>query len=100
MKNKLTRPIVHEMFFPKFLPLVLTLFFTMIPVATAEPKNEEIPFLVGSDFKERRNVAWRVELGQVDSNHIMIEPEMPWDDRNVFQHGTVLRDPIDGLWKA
>ena len=25
---------------------------------------------------------------------------MPWDTGSVFAHGTVLHDPIDGLWKA
>ena len=63
-------------------------------------KDRDIPFLVGADFSERRNVAWRVELGQPDPRNPLIEPEMPWDDGETFLHGTVLRDPIDGLWKA
>ena len=62
--------------------------------------NQEIPFLIGSDFDQRRNVAWRVELGEPDPRNPLIEPEMPWDDGETFLHGTVLRDPIDGLWKA
>ena len=59
-----------------------------------------IPFLVGADFSERRNVAWRIEMGQPDIRNPLIEPDMPWDDGETFLHGTVLRDPIDGLWKA
>jgi len=65
------------------------------------PNNiEPIPFLVGADFVERRNVAWRIEMGQPDKHNPLIEPHMPWDDGETFMHGTVLRDPIDGLWKA
>ena len=65
------------------------------------PNNiEPIPFLVGADFVERRNVAWRIEMGQPDARNPLIEPLMPWDDGETFMHGTVLRDPIDGLWKA
>ena len=63
-------------------------------------KDLPIPFLMGCDFIERRNVAWRVELGQPDPGNPLIEGQMPWDDGVPFQHGTVLRDPIDGLWKA
>ncbi len=62
--------------------------------------DHEIPFLIGSDFAERRNVAWRVELGTPDPHNPLIEPESPWDDGVTFMHGTVLRDSIDGLWKA
>ncbi len=62
--------------------------------------DHDIPFLIGSDFTERRNVAWRVELGQPDTNNPLVEPAEPWDAAHPFLHGTVLRDPIDGLWKA
>ena len=61
---------------------------------------KEIPFLIGEDFVQRRNVAWRVELGEPDPENPLLEPEMPWDNDHPFLHGTVLRDPIDGLWKA
>lgn len=62
--------------------------------------DNEIPFLVGSDFTERRNVAWRVELGQPDGQNPIVEPATEWDSAHPFLHGTVLQDPIDGLWKA
>ena len=65
-----------------------------------EDNIESVPFLVGADFVERRNVAWRIEMGQPDARNPLIEPHMPWDDGETFMHGTVLRDPIDGLWKA
>ena len=62
--------------------------------------NDQIPFLIGADFDSRRNVAWRVELGQADPRNPLIEGDMAWNDGGPFQHGTVLRDPIDGKWKA
>ena len=62
--------------------------------------DRTIPFLMGEDFVKRRNVAWRVELGDPHPENPLLEPEMPWDDDHPFLHGTVLRDPIDGRWKA
>ncbi|MEO1997564.1 MAG: hypothetical protein ABGZ17_20075, partial [Planctomycetaceae bacterium] len=59
-----------------------------------------LPFLMASDFDELALVAWRVEVGKQDPNNPLLEPETPWDAGGVFSHGTVLRDPIDGLWKA
>ncbi|MBM82049.1 MAG: hypothetical protein CMJ78_15875 [Planctomycetaceae bacterium] len=59
-----------------------------------------LPFLMPSDFTDLDLVAWRVEQGKPDDNNPLLEPEMPWDEGGVFSHGTVLRDPIDGLWKA
>lgn len=43
-------------------------------------------------------VAWRVEK-PTDGPRILMEPRYPWDE-DVHSHGTVLVDPIDGLWKA
>ena len=65
----------------------------------AQP-NAEVPFLIGEDFTERRNVTWRVEQAEGDLSDPLLEPEMPWDDGHPFLHGTVAHDPIDGLWKA
>jgi len=59
-----------------------------------------LPFLMASDFDELDLIAWRVELGTQDPDNPLLEPEFPWDAGGVFSHGTVLRDPIDGLWKA
>ena len=52
------------------------------------------------DFENLDLVAWRVEQGIPDTNNPLLEPEMPWDAGGVFAHGTVLKDPIDNLWKA
>ncbi|SVE54512.1 uncharacterized protein METZ01_LOCUS507366, partial [marine metagenome] len=53
-----------------------------------------------TDFENLNLVAWRVEQGIPDTNNPLLEPEMPWDAGGVFAHGTVLKDPIDNLWKA
>ena len=79
------------------LPVLLTL---SLPVAAAQPKSPSLPFLMASDFEMMERVAWRIEQGQPDPHNPLLEPEMPWDEGGVFSHGTVLRDPIDGLWKA
>jgi len=57
-------------------------------------------FLMSEDFVERHNVGWRVELGEEDPSNPLLEPGCPWDSGGVFSHGTVLRDPTDGVWKA
>jgi hypothetical protein len=64
------------------------------------PNQSPLPFLMPSDFDHLDLVAWRVEQGEPDSSNPLLEPEMPWDVGGLFAHGTVLRDPIDGLWKA
>jgi hypothetical protein len=52
------------------------------------------------DFESLQLATWRVELGVPDSHNPLLEPEMPWDSGGIMAHGTVLHDPIDGLWKA
>jgi hypothetical protein len=64
------------------------------------PAGEALPFLMAEDFEDLDFCAWRVEPGQPDKNNPLVEPAMPWDAGGVLAHGTVLRDPIDGLWKA
>jgi len=59
-----------------------------------------LAFLMAEDFEDMEFVAWRVEPGRFDPHNPLLEPAMPWDSGGVFAHGTVLRDPIDGLWKA
>ena len=61
---------------------------------------EILPFVMPDDFTDLKAVAWRVEPGRPDPANPLLEPEMPWDAGGVFSHGTVLRDPIDGVWKA
>lgn len=63
-------------------------------------QKEQFSFLLGEDFVEKHNVAWRVELATDDVANPLLEPQFPWESAAVFSHGTVLVDPIDGLWKA
>ena len=86
---------------------IVALWLAMTPAAMVLADEFEVsspspplPFLMASDFDELDLVAWRVELGDQDANNPLLEPEMPWDAGGVFSHGTVMRDPIDGLWKA
>jgi len=58
-----------------------------------------LPFLTPDDFVKTSEVAWRVEQGTPDPANPLLEPDRPWDAGAVFAHGTILRDPIDGLWK-
>jgi hypothetical protein len=62
--------------------------------------GEVLPFLVAEDFEDLDFCAWRVEPGKPDPHNPLLEPAMPWDAGGVLAHGTVLRDPIDGRWKA
>lgn len=59
-----------------------------------------LPLLMPDNFDSLFLVYWRQEEGVPDSNNPLLEPEMPWDAGGVMAHGTVLHDPIDGLWKA
>ncbi len=63
-------------------------------------QTEAFSFLMGEDFVEKHNVAWRVELAQEDPANPLIEPMYPWENAAVMSHGTVMHDPTDGLWKA
>src|SRR5438552_714150 len=63
-------------------------------------ENQALPFLMAEDFEDLDFCAWRIEPGQPDSHNPLLEPAMPWDAGGVLAHGTVLHDPIDGLWKA
>src|SRR5277367_4714286 len=62
--------------------------------------SEQFSFLLGEDFVEKHNVAWRVELAKEETSNPLMEPKFPWESAAVFSHGTVMVDPIDGLWKA
>src|SRR5215831_10187194 len=68
--------------------------------ANASPTGSPLPFLMPSDFEDLNLVAWRVEQGQPDPHNPLLEPETPWDSGALFGFGTVVRDPLDGLWKA
>src|SRR5438045_1532971 len=74
------------------------------PTASLRPyvanEKEQFSFLIGEDFVQKHNVAWRVELAEEDPANPLLEPKFPWDSAGVFSHGTVMVDPTDGLWKA
>ena len=66
----------------------------------AAPAAERMPLLTPDNFESMQLVSWRVEQGKPDPQNPLLEPAMPWDSGGVMAHGTVLHDPIDGLWKA
>src|SRR5574338_1082097 len=59
-----------------------------------------LPLLMPDNFDSLQLVSWRQEEGTPDSKNPLLEPAMPWDAGGVMAHGTVLHDPLDGLWKA
>lgn len=59
-----------------------------------------MPLLMPDDFSQMEVVSWRVEPAVPDAQNPLLEGEMPWDRGGVMTHGTVLKDPIDGLFKA
>jgi hypothetical protein len=76
-------------------------FENVLPAQPAAAKiKAALAFLMPDDFEDMEFMAWRVEPGRHDPNNPLLEPAMPWDSGGVFAHGTVARDPIDGLWKA
>lgn len=59
------------------------------------------PMIFEDDFIEHNNVAWRIEPAQPDPHNPLLEPKYPWDSASpCVGHGTVIKDPIDGLYKA
>ena len=56
--------------------------------------------LMPDDFEDLQVVGWRVEPATPDANNPLVKGEMPWDRGGVMTHGTVLKDPIDGRFKA
>jgi len=59
------------------------------------------PMIYQDDFVERSNIGWRIEQAEPDPNNPLLVPEMPWDSATpCVGHGTVLKDPIDGVFKA
>lgn len=59
-----------------------------------------MPLLMPDDFESLELAGWRIEQAVPDPHNPLLEPEMPWDAGGIMGHGTVLHDPIDGLWKA
>ena len=59
-----------------------------------------LSMILETDVAEHHGIAWRLELAEPDPHNPLVKPAFPWDSGAFFAHGTVLRDPIDGLWKA
>ena len=59
-----------------------------------------IAMILEDDVAEADRIGWRIEQARPDPDNPLIEPAFPWDSGVVFSHGTVLKDPIDDLWKA
>lgn len=68
--------------------------------SVASPNQDRMPLLMPGDFEELHLVSWRVEEGEPDPHNPLVMPKYPWDSGGVMAHGTILRDPYDGLWKA
>jgi hypothetical protein len=83
-----------------FLRCGACLSFAMTVLAAGESAPRRLPLLMPDDFVAMHLVSWRVEPGVPDSHNPLLEPAMPWDSGGIMAHGTVLHDPIDGLWKA
>jgi hypothetical protein len=59
------------------------------------------PMIFADDFVEHVNIGWRVEPAVPDPHNPLLEPAFPWDSASpCVGHGTVLRDPLDGRYKA
>lgn len=82
--------------------LLLAALAALICTAPAETNlgQPRMPLLMPDDFSEFRTVFWRVEPAVPDAQNPLVEGEMPWDRGGVMTHGTVLKDPIDGRFKA
>lgn len=78
--------------------LGLAVFASALVVSRAA--SERMPLMMADDFEVMQLVSWRVEQGTPDPRNPLLEPAMPWDSGGIMAHGTVLHDPIDGLWKA
>ncbi|MBL9192653.1 MAG: hypothetical protein JNJ82_09855 [Opitutaceae bacterium] len=76
------------------------LLLTVLATASTGAAAERMPLLMPDDFDSFQLVSWRVEPGVPDPRNPLLEPAMPWDAGGIMAHGTVLRDPIDGVWKA
>ena len=66
----------------------------------SENTTPRMPLLMPDDFSELHLTSWRVENGTPDPQNPLLEGDSPWDDGGLGIHGSVIRDPIDGLWKA
>lgn len=75
-------------------------FVATVALSPRAEAAERLPLLMPDEFESLHLVAWRVEMGVPDAKNPLLEPAMPWDSGGIMAHGTVLHDPLDGLWKA
>jgi hypothetical protein len=61
--------------------------------------DQHPPMFFDDDFMERRNMAWRVEPGRLDPHNPLLVGDLDWDGSTPIYSGTVLKDPLDGVWK-
>ncbi|MFH0963902.1 MAG: hypothetical protein V2A58_07795, partial [Planctomycetota bacterium] len=63
--------------------------------------KKQPPMILEDSFQERFKIAWRIEPAEPYANNPLLAPKYPWDDGVVGSgHGTALKDPIDGKFKA
>ena len=108
--GKAPKKIIHSILFKPGLFLITFLLFNSGVVVYGqfnEPSTnlnyrdrERLPLLMPDNFDSLLLVSWRGELGVPDPHNPLLTPAVPWDLGGVFAHGTVMHDPIDGLWKA
>jgi len=59
------------------------------------------PMIYQDDFVEHASIGWRIEQAVLDTANPLILPQYPWEGATPCAgHGTVLKDPIDGVFKA
>ena len=63
-------------------------------------EHDDYPMIFQDDFCRHFDIAWRVEPGRQDPNNPLMMGEHPWDAGTPFYNGTVLKDPVDGLYKC
>lgn len=69
-------------------------------MSITNPKTSQMPLMMPDCFSDLHLCAWRIEQARQDPNNPLLEGETPWDRGGVGIHGTVLKDPIDGIFKA
>jgi hypothetical protein len=66
--------------------------------------SQTVPMIFADNFIDHHSIGWRIEQAVEDPNNPLLEPEgktYPWESASPCTgHGTVLKDPIDGLFKA
>lgn len=100
MENKKNKTIMGVMLICAYLTFALVCMGASESTGAQCETSVRMPLLMPDDFESLQLVAWRVEQGVPDPANPLLEPAMPWDSGGIMAHGTILRDPIDGMWKA